>query len=214
MHVMHVLILLGEPHFRHFEVVNNEYLVWYSQNKSLSKTIIRLTDIKNVLKGQNTQGFKRYQQPKLESCSFSIMYNNDGILDLIARNKYEYSLWVKGLEFIIEYFNDNDDTTFIELPAYNIDVTKRDAKAIYKALLKRPKANEKAVAKELQKAHDRYLKISKLINEMEQSKLDSSVRLKFIQIEQEMERLRDIHETESANLTSHEVYNIYVHPCF
>jgi len=91
-----------DPHWRHFEVDTNlDNFIWYSDGKSVKKSRIALTDINEVLVGQQSPEFKRRPRKELEHQSFSIKYKATKYLDLICINQKDFTMWVNSLKQLI-----------------------------------------------------------------------------------------------------------------
>jgi len=91
-----------DPHWRHFEVDSNlDNFIWYSDGKSTKKSRIALTDINEVLTGQQSPEFKRRPRKELEHQSFSIKYKATKYLDLICINQKDFQMWVNSLKQLI-----------------------------------------------------------------------------------------------------------------
>lgn len=90
----------GFPHFRRFQLSHdNARLLWYSRKKSIQETNILVSNIKDILEGQQTEVFRQCTQRTLEKASFSIVYGDKlKTLDLVAKSFEEAQLWVKGLK--------------------------------------------------------------------------------------------------------------------
>jgi len=97
------------PHWRHFEIdVDLDYLVWYSPSKSVKKTRIELVNIMDVIKGQQSPGFKKCQCTDLVNRSFSIKYNGRKSLDLICITERDSFMWYHSLRQIINNVRGRD----------------------------------------------------------------------------------------------------------
>jgi len=94
----------GFPHFRRFQVSHDlTKLLWYSRKKSLSDTHVAVSEMKDILDGQQTEVFKQCTQKTLEKASFSIIYGTKlKSLDVVAKSAEEAELWIKGLKGLIK----------------------------------------------------------------------------------------------------------------
>eukprot|EP01084_Bolivina_argentea_P030727 56885_1 len=94
----------GFPHFRRFQISHDlSKLLWYSRKKGLSETHVAIPDMKDILKGQETEVFKQCTQKTLEKASFSIIYGPKmKSLDVVAKSSEEAMLWIKGLKGLIK----------------------------------------------------------------------------------------------------------------
>jgi len=71
--------------------------------KKIQETNIPVSDIRDVLEGQQTEVFKQCSQPTLEKASFSIVYGSKlKTLDLVAKSAEEAQLWVKGFKGLLK----------------------------------------------------------------------------------------------------------------
>jgi hypothetical protein len=89
----------GYPHFRQFQLSeDNRRLMWYSKQKSLKQSQVRLTDVDAIVLGQTTENFERHRAPELARSSFSLYYRSRReTLDLIAKDPNEFKIWTQGL---------------------------------------------------------------------------------------------------------------------
>jgi len=89
----------GFPHFKHIQLSgDNLRLEWFSKRKKLSATCIHIKDIREVVRGQETEVFKKFHQKTLEKSSFSVVYGASyKTLDLAAKSIDEAEMWVSCL---------------------------------------------------------------------------------------------------------------------
>jgi len=87
----------GFPHFKHIQLsLDNLRIEWFSKRKSLNQTCIFIKDIREVVRGQETEVFKKFHQKTLEKSSFSIVYGHSyKTLDVAAKSIDECEMWVK-----------------------------------------------------------------------------------------------------------------------
>ena len=165
----------GYPHFRHFELSEDgTHLQWYSSSKKLGKSRIGLNQVIMLQKGQLTDTFKKHLQPRLASCSFSLIYGNGSkTLDVITKNKSAYSIWTKGLEAIIEYYQntkqriyDQNDKSLKFPQDVMVQIVKRDEESIAKRLALQPEPPKKIVEKDLEIAVKRFKKLTIICNDV------------------------------------------------
>ena len=204
----------GAPHFRHFEI-NNLYLIWYSNNKNIEKTRILLKNIIKIQAGQLTDNFKKYLQPKLSSCSFSVIYGenkqNYKTLDVIAINKYDYNCWFDGLNYVIKYFENNPNMNeFNNIKPVYTRVLQRNQKSIEKKINLQPSPGIKTVQKDLDNVSKKYSKLTRMSNELPQRRESMHVKERLGELEQDMERLRDLFHKKSGGVTAHEIWRTSV----
>lgn len=99
----------GIPHFRPFRLSqDNTKIIWSSKNKSKESTQIEIHRIRKIITGQQTKTFQRQAAPELARASFSIIYDNDKTLDVVAKNHTDHSVWVQGLQALIEAAQNNE----------------------------------------------------------------------------------------------------------
>jgi len=76
----------------------------------MDTTRVLVSEVKEVLKGQETQVFRKFQQAALEKASFSVVFGHDyKSLDLVAKSTDECDLWVSGLQQLIEQYKKGTD---------------------------------------------------------------------------------------------------------
>lgn len=94
----------GYPHFRLFVLsTDNCSIMWFSKQKKMKESLVRLSDIDEIRNGQTTAVFKRYLAPELARSSFSIIYNRRrSSLDVIAKDNNEFKIWTSGLRKLLE----------------------------------------------------------------------------------------------------------------
>ncbi|KAL0483141.1 hypothetical protein AKO1_014817 [Acrasis kona] len=94
-----------KPHFRTIKLSNDEqFLMWGSPNKNYNESVVPLSEVKKIVRGQKTQIFMRYKNPELENLSFSLLYKNR-TLDIVCKDKREYDTWVEGITMLLENQN-------------------------------------------------------------------------------------------------------------
>ncbi|ETO14916.1 zinc ion binding protein [Reticulomyxa filosa] len=103
----------GFPHFKYVELSqDNTWMQWYSRKKKPESTRIRIADMKDVLKGQETQVFRKFHQTALEKASFSVVFGRDyRSLDLVCKSTDECDLWVCGLRRLCDLHRQGKDLT-------------------------------------------------------------------------------------------------------
>jgi len=210
----------GYPHFRQFELSENgQFLMWYSSGKKLDKSRIDLSTVTKLQQGQLTPIFKKHLQPRLASCSFSLLYR-DGkslkSLDVITKNRSAFVLWTKGLHKIIEYHRQcrlrgRDQGPPLPTTLW-MKTIKRNAQTIKDRLSKLPEPPKKVVARELAEAMRR---LESLLKVSRDSKWDDvpameGVKTRLVELEQEMERNRHLFESKTMNVASHEIWRTSV----
>ena len=213
----------GYPHFRHFELSqDSHHLIWYSSSKKLGKSRIDLKEVECLQKGQLTASFKKHLQPRLASCSFSLIYgNNKKTLDVIAKNKSSYLIWTEGLLKIIEYnksvkervYGNQLQQNMIQFPdQVLVKIVKRDEKNIEKKLALQPEPPKKIVEKELEFATKRFIKLSNICNDSRYSNINEmeQVKKRLVELEQDVEKVKNLFHTKSLNIASHEIWRTSV----
>ena len=71
-----------------------------------------IIDIREVVKGQKTETFKKFQQRTLEKSSFSIVYGMDyKSLDVAAKSIDECQMWVKAVSELNKIARSGGDLT-------------------------------------------------------------------------------------------------------
>ena len=116
----------GYPHFRLVQLAeDNHRLIWFSKNKSIEDTqsayschfflffshfclsslsswSVDLTEVDEIVLGQQTSIFERHRAPELNNASFSIVYGgHKRTLDLIAKTPYDFALWTTALTKLV-----------------------------------------------------------------------------------------------------------------
>merc|ERR1712228_393288 len=77
---------------------DNLRIEWFSKRKKLDQTCIFIKDIREVVRGQQTEVFKKFHQKTLEKSSFSVVYGHSyKTLDVAAKSIDECEMWVKTL---------------------------------------------------------------------------------------------------------------------
>jgi len=103
----------GIPHFKWVQLSQDlSYVRWFSKKKKKQQSTIKISEITEIIKGQNTEVFRRSKQPQLEVASFSIVYN-DGkdTFDCVAKGQDECTLWVETLTAILEAKKKGEDVS-------------------------------------------------------------------------------------------------------
>eukprot|EP01084_Bolivina_argentea_P083482 151135_1 len=212
----------GYPHFRHFELSHDgQYLMWYTSSKKLDKSRINLHDVTCIQKGQLTANFKKHLQPRLAPCSFSLIYQGEKTLDVITKSKNHYLLWTAGLEKIIDYnkavknrvYYGNDNGDSIDFPKeLMVKIVKRNDKVIEKRLQMQPEPPRKAVEKELDAAIKRFSRLSMVCNDGKYANISEMdhVKKRLVELEQDVENIKNSYHTKSLNIASHEIWRTAV----
>ncbi|CAL8464600.1 g4135 [Coccomyxa elongata] len=96
---------LGKPKMHFFRLADADTLLtWRSANGKPRG--IALSSVKQVIKGQATETFKRHPLPHMAHASFSLVYRDLDLssrtLDLTCRTEQEFELWYWGIQVIIE----------------------------------------------------------------------------------------------------------------
>lgn len=93
------------PHFKWVQLTRSKtsiYLQWFSKKKSLKQTTINVADMDEVLQGKQSEVYQRHEQDTLSPAAFTIVYNNEYSLDLVAKSVDECNMWVKCLKELIK----------------------------------------------------------------------------------------------------------------
>jgi len=92
----------GAPHFKYVQLSrDNSYLRWFTKKKKLEVSSINVKSIQKILKGQQTEVFKKSEQKQLEVASFSVIYNENDTFDVVAKGQDEATLWVETLTALL-----------------------------------------------------------------------------------------------------------------
>jgi len=96
----------GFPHFKHIQLsADNLRIEWFSKRKKPSQTCIWVKDIREVVRGQETEVFKKFHQKTLEKSSFSVVYGPSyRTLDVAAKSIDECEMWVKSVEQLMAVY--------------------------------------------------------------------------------------------------------------
>merc|ERR1712048_678725 len=111
----------GFPHFKHIQLsADNLRIEWFSKRKNLDQTCIFTKDIREVVRGQQTDVFKKFHQKTLEKSSFSVVYGHSyKTLDVAAKSIDECEMWVKTLLKLCDIYklkkNESDLTKLTQL---------------------------------------------------------------------------------------------------
>merc|ERR1719216_428554 len=99
----------GFPHFKHIQLsADNLRIEWFSKRKKPDQTCIWVKDIREVVRGQETEVFKKFHQKTLEKSSFSVVYGPSyKTLDLAAKSIDEAEMWVLCLLRLAEVYRKN-----------------------------------------------------------------------------------------------------------
>jgi len=92
----------GFPHFKFVQLSkDNTKIQWFSKKKPLNETCIYIKDLREIIHGQQTEPFKKYNQKSLDKASFSIIHSNKYLsLDVVAKSIDEALMWVKTLNYL------------------------------------------------------------------------------------------------------------------
>jgi len=90
----------GEPHFRSFKLsADGRQLTWQSKRKG--NGVVEMKDVSALEIGQKSANFQR-KSLHLEKASISFSLKTpDGSLDLICRDKLDFTAWTTGLRFLM-----------------------------------------------------------------------------------------------------------------
>jgi len=228
----------GYPHFRHFELSRDgQFIQWYSSGKKMDKSRIDLRSVSKLQRGQLTATFKKHLQPRLASCSFSLLYTEKAdkggkqkSLDVITKNKNAYVLWTKGLELIIAYNQrihqrvyapswgptierDEDEDAPTAFPtSIMVKVAKRDERHIEQRLSLQPEPPRKMVEKELKDATERFEKLMVICSDAKYVSLSEMepVKKRIVELEEDVENIKLSFEKKKLNIASHEIWRTAV----
>lgn len=162
----------GVPHFKFVQLSqDNSYLRWFSKKKRSHQSTIQISEIQQVLKGQQTEVFRKSQQPQLEVASFSIIYGPDNYsFDVVAKGQDECTLWFETLTALVEASRDGQDISSIDEILSTITYVDR-YRCGHRNLLTGivgeetlPRVVKKALLAEVKKARSKYGKVQKLLN--------------------------------------------------
>jgi len=199
----------GYPHFRHFELSEDgRFLLWYSAAKKLKKSRIELSTVSALRKGQLTPIFRKHLQPRLASCSFSVIYGDGKSLDVITKNRSAFVLWTKGLAKILEHHQ-------LRLPLPTelwVKIVKRNQQSIEERFAMQPQPQRKTVERELKATTERFNKLMAVGSDAKWDSLRAMepVRRRLVELEQEMERIRHLFEAKTMSVASHEIWRTTV----
>jgi len=199
----------GYPHFRHFELSEDgRFLLWYSAAKKLKKSRIELSTVSALRKGQLTPIFRKHLQPRLASCSFSVIYGDGKSLDVITKNRSAFVLWTKGLAKILEHHQ-------LRLPLPTelwVKIVKRNQQSIEERFAMQPQPQRKTVERELKATTERFNKLMAVSSDAKWDSLRAMepVRRRLVELEQEMERIRHLFEAKTMSVASHEIWRTTV----
>mmetsp|Transcript_29366 Transcript_29366/g.47412 ORF Transcript_29366/g.47412 Transcript_29366/m.47412 type:complete len:792 (-) Transcript_29366:878-3253(-) len=93
----------GQPHLRHFRIsADCRRMEWWSPSKMETAEISSLLiwSIRELRLGQATAVFDRNRRAEQEHLSFSLVYE-DRTLDLVAKERRDYEIWVTGLRVLM-----------------------------------------------------------------------------------------------------------------
>jgi len=166
----------GIPHFKWVQLSQDHtYVRWFSKKKKSVQSTIHISNITEILKGQQTDVFKRSKQPQLEVASFSIRYN-DGkdTFDCVAKGQDECTLWVETLQALLNAHKEGKNLA--EIPKIDTSVAFMDryrmpnrehllASANVKAVL--PHYILKTLKNEIDKAGKKFKNILKKMDGLE-----------------------------------------------
>lgn len=110
---------VGKPHYRYFNLSEDRTkLQWISSRKAQDQTEVLVSCMERLVEGQSSEVFLRNKSttdPAAEELSFTLYYatsSQDGsavneklmkTLDLVCKDKEEYTLWVQGLKWLIAH---------------------------------------------------------------------------------------------------------------
>jgi len=162
----------GVPHFKFVQLSqDNQYLRWFSKKKKAPQSTINISDIREVLKGQQTEVFRKSQQPQLEVASLSIIYGEDSLsFDVVAKGQDECTMWFETLTALVASQLNGDDISEIDNVPVTIQyvdryrIAHRDLLASIVGEEPLPRYVVKALLGEVKKARSKFTKISKLMN--------------------------------------------------
>ncbi|KXJ19610.1 ultraviolet-B receptor UVR8 [Exaiptasia diaphana] len=102
---------MGRPHFRKFKLSKDlTYLQWESPRKEKEKSVVKISQMIELVKGQKTKVFENCQIPQYECLSFSLVYRisngSSRTLDIVCKSTQEYQIWTTGLQALLTGFSD------------------------------------------------------------------------------------------------------------
>ena len=183
----------GSPRYHQFEIsLDNIYLRWYSRKKknNFLKTSIKLESITHLQKGHLYK--QELADAKYHELAFSISYkdtikNEAKTLEVIARNKTDFQIWTKGLEFIIKSIKTtkkeiaenvrNDDQqemkydADIHFPSESfMEIHKRDQNAFERSLAKREDPTKEAIDTDFKLLRTKFENVAKFCEKVVESR--------------------------------------------
>jgi hypothetical protein len=104
---------VGKPHFRIFRLTEDKSkLQWFSSKKTQDQSEIAVAQMQRLCEGQSSEVFAKNRMIAAEVIpehfSFSIYYSSkdnrsERTLDLVCKDKEEYTLWVQGIKWLIAH---------------------------------------------------------------------------------------------------------------
>jgi len=211
----------GFPHFKHIQLSeDNLRIEWFSKRKKLDQTCIYIKDIREVVRGQQTDVFKKFHQKTLEKSSFSVVYGHSyKTLDVAAKSIDECEMWVKTLLRLVDIYRQNQrDSDLSKLKELFVGIVFKDRnrpksrkgygskfiRANSSTNLKVDPAALKEIERDMETLHKTYFKTSQLAQKPVITKSNQYANIQYVlsELEERIEELTyevaNIRDTELA----------------
>eukprot|EP01083_Nonionella_stella_P067004 176911_1 len=167
---------VGNPKYHQFEIsCDCVYLRWYSKKKKLKKkkTQIKLESIVHLQCGhlykQQSVDSKSHERAFSLSC---MIHNKAQTLEVSARNRTDFEIWTKGLQFIIKTIKDirkrnvKYDAKLHFAKECFMEIHERNIALYEKALANKSDPPQKQVEKNYVLVEAKYEEVVKLLNKL------------------------------------------------
>jgi len=216
----------GFPHFKYIQLSkDNSTIQWFSRKKKMDTTRVLVSEVKEILKGQETQVFRKFQQAALEKASFSVVFGHDyKSLDLVAKSTDECDLWVSGLQQLVEIYKKGTDLKSVRQLMVSVSFKDRNrpqSRAGSGRFVRANQLNDKKVdsqelkelkkeMSELRKSFERVKQLSQSADVVKSEEVDN-IRLVLSELEERLEELtQEVSDTRDTEMSKRDVWRVSV----
>ncbi|XP_015761369.1 PREDICTED: E3 ubiquitin-protein ligase HERC2-like [Acropora digitifera] len=101
----------GPPHLKRFVLTRDLSQIQWGAGRRMAERSVLIAQMTQLKKGQKSKVFQSCPVPQKESISFSVDYKlsrTTNTLGIVCMDKQQFEFWVKGLEALMNGFNDKN----------------------------------------------------------------------------------------------------------
>lgn len=187
----------------------------------MDTTRVLISEIKEVLKGQETQVFRKFQQAALEKASFSVVFGHDyKSLDLVAKSTDECDLWVLGIKQLVELHKKGTELKTVRQLIVAVQFKDRNrpqSRVGSGRFIRANQSNDKKIdsqelrevkkeMSDLKKSFDRVKQLSQN-PDVAKSEESENVRLVLSELEERLDELiQEVNDTRDTEMSKRDVW--------